>query len=344
MSQLNVYITNSGWPNWTGGAYIVYTASFDSKTKQTTVTFAESNHTYYSRKNYGSNADTTITVTATDSGNSATAKLETSGAPLANKSTSYSGTPSPTTITVQHNSTAGEKSITIAGSSHIRCIMTQNSTAYTNSYGSGSQTEVVGSVEEGIVYLSNGSSFDPYQIFISNGSSFDQYVAYISNGTKWVPYGITTYTNLMSKAVNTSGTSLNGAFWYTNYRFNSSSGSPVANTGTMITGLIPITPANATIRIRWSGGSSTTTQQMKYYKSDFTQVKQGYISFSTLKTDANAGKYYSVSQYDLANGKLDFTITDPSGGNITTNAAYVAFVLQETDAKNVVITINEEID
>lgn len=342
MSQLYFTANNTAW-GWSGGITINYTASFDSKTKQTTVTFSQSFYKYFGRSGKWSEATTDITITATDSGNSATANLYYAGNTTGGNSTFYC-TPNPTTITVQHNSTSGEKSITIAGSATIKAVMASNQTAQQKATGSGSQTEVVGSVEEGIVYLSNGSSFDPYQIFISNGSSFDQYVAYISNGIKWVPYGITTYTNLMSKAVNTSGASLNGAFWYTNYRFNSSSGNPIANTGTMITGLIPITPANATIRIRWSGGSSTTTQQMKYYKSDFTQVKPGYISFSTLKTDANAGKYYSVSQYDLANGKLDFTITDPSNGLITTSAAYVAFVLQETDAKNVVITINEEID
>lgn len=342
MSQL-YFTANNTALGWSGGITINYTASFDSKTRQTTITFLESFYKYFGRSGKWSEATTDITITATDSGNSATATLYYAGNTTGGNTAFYC-TPSPTTVTVQHNSASGEKSITIAGSAIIKAVMASNQTAQQKATGSGSQTEVVGKVDEGIVYLSNGSSFDPYQIFISNGSSFDQYIAYISNGTKWIPYGITTYTNMMSKAVNTSGASLNGAFWYTNSRFNSSSGAPITNTGTMITGLIPITPTNTTIRIRWSGGSSTTTQQMKYYKSDFTQVKPGYISFSTLKTDANAGKYYSVSQYDLANGKLDFTITDPSNSLITTNAAYVAFVLQETDAKNVVITINEEID
>lgn len=40
----------------------------------------------------------------------------------------------------------------------------------------------------GIVYIANGSTFEPYQCYIGNGSSWDLAIPYIGNGSSWVQY------------------------------------------------------------------------------------------------------------------------------------------------------------
>lgn len=37
----------------------------------------------------------------------------------------------------------------------------------------------------GVIYIDNGSSFEPYLAYIDNGTSWDLYLAYIDNGTSW---------------------------------------------------------------------------------------------------------------------------------------------------------------
>lgn len=41
---------------------------------------------------------------------------------------------------------------------------------------------------EGLVYIDNGTTYEPYTIWIDNGSSWDQYMAYIDNGSSWELY------------------------------------------------------------------------------------------------------------------------------------------------------------
>lgn len=40
-------------------------------------------------------------------------------------------------------------------------------------------------IKQGLVYLGNGSSFDPYLIYIGNGSDWDLYIPYIGNDSDW---------------------------------------------------------------------------------------------------------------------------------------------------------------
>lgn len=37
----------------------------------------------------------------------------------------------------------------------------------------------------GVVYIDNGTTFEPYLVYIDNGTSWDLYLAYIDNGTSW---------------------------------------------------------------------------------------------------------------------------------------------------------------
>lgn len=140
MATLSYSPTISTW--WTGTVSINYSVSYNLSTNQTTVTFAESSHAYFGRKNYGSSAATTLTVTATDNAaGTATATFETSGATNGGTKT-FTGTPSPASVTVQHLAVSTTKSVTIAGSTTIKVYATSTATGQSTATGSGSVTAV----------------------------------------------------------------------------------------------------------------------------------------------------------------------------------------------------------
>lgn len=145
------------------------------------------------------------------------------------------------------------------------------------------------------------------------------------------------YTNQLVNAINMDGNLIGKTPMYTNMRYNSSSGSPVAYTGTFITGLIPCQKGD-TIRIRWDGKNDNSYQQCKAFKSDRTQCATGYMSFYNIGA-GNVGT--TLIQQDLANGIFDFKFN--TGTNTAVNElAYIAVVLYG-DINNVIITVNEEI-
>lgn len=86
---------------------------------------------------------------------------------------------------------------------HYLYIWTSNSKTYNYipirfykfKYGGTSGTNTSGSDityvcgESGSVYISNGNSFDNYEIFISNGTTWDRYMPHIYNGSSWEIYG-----------------------------------------------------------------------------------------------------------------------------------------------------------
>lgn len=144
------------------------------------------------------------------------------------------------------------------------------------------------------------------------------------------------YTNQLVNAIDMSGNVIGKTAMYTNKRYNSSSGNPVDNTGTLITGLIPCA-AGDTVRIRWTGKNDDTYQQIKTFNANRVQCNTGYCSFANI---SNGSLGATLIQKDLANGVLDFKLgaSGPFNG-----VAYIAIVLHESDINNVIVTINEEI-
>lgn len=143
------------------------------------------------------------------------------------------------------------------------------------------------------------------------------------------------YTNLLDTAIDMDGNVIGHTPMYQNMRYNSSSGAPVENQGTNITGLLPIKNGDV-VRIRFKGSSDISYQSIKCFKSDRTQVKTGYISFKNIKN----GRAGTVINVDSPNGIVDFkfdTSKDP-----TLDAAYFSIVLYDT-LENVIVTTNEEI-
>lgn len=143
------------------------------------------------------------------------------------------------------------------------------------------------------------------------------------------------YTNLLDAAIDMDGNIIGHTPMYKNMRYNSSSGEPVAHTGTNITGLLPIKDGDV-VRIRCKGNSDISYQSIKFFKSDRTQVKVGYISFYNVG-NGHAGTVINV---DSANGVIDFKFKATSSE--TTGAAYFSIVLYGT-LENVIVTTNEEI-
>ena len=143
------------------------------------------------------------------------------------------------------------------------------------------------------------------------------------------------YTNLLDTAIDMDGNVIGHTPMYQNMRYNSSSGAPVANQGTNITGLLPIKDGDV-VRIRFKGSSDISYQSIKFFKSDRTQVKTGYVSFYNIK-NGHAGTVINV---DSANGVIDFKFKATSSE--TTGAAYFSIVLYDT-LENVIVTTNEEI-
>lgn len=117
--------TNSGnvqyqlvndYGNNTGTVTVYYNTSYNSVTNQTTVTFTQNSvHRLGASENISFNCTTSITVEATDSGETASSSIYLSG----NKASGFSyyyNIPSPSSIVVQHSNTTGSKSVIISSS------------------------------------------------------------------------------------------------------------------------------------------------------------------------------------------------------------------------------------
>lgn len=145
------------------------------------------------------------------------------------------------------------------------------------------------------------------------------------------------YVDQLENSINTAGTKIGKQWMYTNKRYNSSSGNPVDNAGTNITGLIPCKVGDR-VRMRFTGTSDKSYNAIKCFKSDRTECSVGYVSFHHLTVEGTAFSNNAID--DIANGKLEFTLT--INGH-TKDMAYFAWVTTTKDINNCIVTINEEI-
>lgn len=107
------------------------------------------------------------------------------------------------------------------------------------------------------------------------------------------------YTNLLDAAIDMDGNVIGHTPMYKNMRYNSSSGAPVAHSGTNITGLLPVKKGDV-VRIRWKGNTDISYQSIKFFKSDRTQVKVGYTSLANIEK----GQAGPVINFNAANGDI----------------------------------------
>ena len=111
MAEFHYDIINQ-WEESCGTVYIYFTTSYDAIKNQTTVTFSESSHRLHGDDGTSMDCTTHISVTATDSNNSASSKVYIEGTTNGGYQI-FGGTPSPTTVTVQHSNTAGKKKVSV---------------------------------------------------------------------------------------------------------------------------------------------------------------------------------------------------------------------------------------
>lgn len=99
-------------------------------------------------------------------------------APQLSLSTNSSVTINSGSATVKHN-TDGTLNMAVSAST------TMTKKDYTPGDMSLSGSMALTTINNGVVYIDNGTSFVAYQVYIDNGSSWDLYMPYIDDGTDW---------------------------------------------------------------------------------------------------------------------------------------------------------------
>lgn len=132
--------------DWNATVTINYTISYNSISNQTTVTFSDMSWAYFGKADWGTSASSTITITAADNTSSTG---NTSATTPANSSThggvkTFTGTPSPNSITVTHSNATGAKSVNIGISSSIFVNPTGGGSQQVTIKGDGSTTAASG--------------------------------------------------------------------------------------------------------------------------------------------------------------------------------------------------------
>ena len=132
--------------DWNATVTVNYTTSYNVSTNQTTVALGDVSWAYFGRAGWGTSASSTITITAADNTSSTGS---TSATTPANSSThggvkTFTGTPSPNSITVTHSNATGAKSVNIGISSSIFVNPTGGGSQQYTIKGDGSTTAASG--------------------------------------------------------------------------------------------------------------------------------------------------------------------------------------------------------
>lgn len=144
------------------------------------------------------------------------------------------------------------------------------------------------------------------------------------------------YVNQIENSINMAGTKIGKQWMYAGKRYNSSSGDPVDESSTNITGLIPCQIGDV-VRMRFVGTSDLSYNNVKCFTSDRADCATGNIPLKNLTTNAI---FATIITNNIANGVLDFSFKS----NVSTNnMAYFAFCTTTSSIDDIIITINEEI-
>ena len=234
MATLTFNPSYSSW--WSGNVTINYSVAYDASTNRTTVTFLESSLSYFGRSNYGTSSSTSITVTANDSGSSETASMSTSGYTNGGSKT-FTATPSPISVTVQHSATAGSKSITINANTTIKVYASSTASTQSTVTGNGSVKETLVTLYTLSMSTGNNSSVSISRIFSKYGSNGS-----LSNGANIFSGDVLEITFSGTTGYSASGT-LNGTRITSGYRHTVSANVAVVITETVLSYSLSITEA-----------------------------------------------------------------------------------------------------
>lgn len=157
MGRLSHYVENTSY-QWKTSVYLDYDITYDASTNKSTITFTNFNTTYWGVSGYYTTITEDITVSAVDNtSSSGTSSLKITGTTNGGSKT-FSGVPSPASITVSHAAGAGDKQVKIESTAKIYAAMT----------GSGTQAYANGS---GSIIETSGTFYSPYTITLTASNS-----------------------------------------------------------------------------------------------------------------------------------------------------------------------------
>lgn len=179
MASLVYPVTIYDW--YSENTYIEYSVSYDPITNRSTVTLGGITCQIYGDSGYPTDFSVSISVRATDSGETASTSASGSGTTAGGTKDFYL-TPSAKTLTVQHSDNVGSKSVVIGG-------YTYNYPVYINGNphgadGSGSVTVATGE-RQGVVRIDTGTEIKQCIPYIDNGTEWVMCVPYVDNGSTW---------------------------------------------------------------------------------------------------------------------------------------------------------------
>ncbi len=183
MATLQVVYTIRAYEEWSGLCNIEYECAYNAETNQTTVTFSEGFFQYYGLAGYKTSATANITVKAADNEEStATAVMAITDTTNGGSGWTSRATPDPVSVTVQHSSEPGEKSIVIFADSTVSVWVTADEADTPSA--TASETIVVGD-RQGMVTIEINAEWKHFSPYIDTGSGWKQYVPYRDTGTGW---------------------------------------------------------------------------------------------------------------------------------------------------------------
>ena len=138
------YSYSLNYGDWVNTITINYTISYNQVSNQTTVTFSDMSWAYFGKKDWHTNASSTITVTAADNASATGSTSASMSSSTDGGVKTFTATPDPNSITVTHSNATGAKSVNIGISSKIFVNPRSNGTSQETITGSSSTTAASG--------------------------------------------------------------------------------------------------------------------------------------------------------------------------------------------------------
>lgn len=153
MGRLSHYVENTSY-QWRTTVYLDYDIVYDASTNKSTITFTNFDTTYWGTSGYGTSITENIIVSAVDNtSSSGTSSLKITSTTNGGSKT-FSGIPSPASITVSHAAGAGDKQVKIESATNIYAAMNV----------AGTQKDATGS---GSIIETSGTFYSPYTLTLT---------------------------------------------------------------------------------------------------------------------------------------------------------------------------------
>ena len=347
MPTLSFNVTSWDW--WSASVSIPYTLSYNASTNKTTVTFSACTLSYAGANHYGTNTTTTLTVKAGDNTSSSSTTSFTTGGTSAPSGETYTGTPSPVSITVQHSAGPGAKTVTVVAETTIHVAPRGTSGNIQPDYyyisGSGSRTDTSHTIPYASIIASCSSSVQANSNIALTMTRYSS--SYYHKATFKV--GGTTLATSSAFATSLSYTAARSWFngypsassltvtisvqTYTNSSATTAVGSPVTATVTVYadSGMSPVIGggfASAAAYNTGTAASGISGYVQGYSKCRLTLTKSGL----TLANNATAASYKVVCQ-NYTGTKSSPGATETFTTNTLTGSSAIAITITVTDSR-----------